>query len=145
MRRIVTRSERCLGCLACEVACTLARDAPSGVKVRSGMARASGTVRMLVDGKVSGVRAFPLRCHQCEEARCVVACAPGAMERTEEGIVRIDEARCTGCGACVIACPQGAIAVDKAKGKAFKCDLCVGRERPACVDSCLTGALSLEE
>ncbi len=53
-----------------------------------------------------------------------------------EGVLAIDPAKCDGCGACVEACPYGAIKI--VNGKAVKCDLCVfaGGE-PRCV---LSGA-----
>lgn len=52
--------------------------------------------------------------------------------------VWIDEARCTGCGACVEVCPTGAITL--VKGKAHlnptQCQGC-----KACIQACPTGAL----
>ncbi|MEW5785371.1 MAG: 4Fe-4S binding protein [Bacillota bacterium] len=48
--------------------------------------------------------------------------------------------KCTGCGACVAACPDGMINLD-AHGKADKCDLCEGE--PLCVRYCSPGALKL--
>ncbi|MFO8191839.1 MAG: 4Fe-4S binding protein [Bacillota bacterium] len=49
---------------------------------------------------------------------------------------------CTGCGACVSACPDHMIRLDN-ECKADKCDLCRGD--PLCVKYCPSGALKLVE
>ncbi len=38
---------------------------------------------------------------------CIAACPQGAIARDGSGRVRTDRARCTACGACVDACPDG--------------------------------------
>jgi len=53
--------------------------------------------------------------------------------------VILDEATCTGCQACIPACPAEAIFPDERKGLVLKCDLCGGT--PKCVDACPLGAL----
>ena len=53
----------------------------------------------------------------------------------------IDREACTGCEACVEACPYQAIRMD-AEERAFKCDFCAGE--PACVPECVTLALRAE-
>jgi pyruvate formate lyase activating enzyme len=40
---------------------------------------------------------------------CVVACPSGALARDEAGRVSVDRDRCRGCGACANACPGGAM------------------------------------
>jgi len=42
---------------------------------------------------------------------CAPACPNGAVDVGETGDVRTDHSRCTGCGQCVSACPEGARAV----------------------------------
>lgn len=52
--------------------------------------------------------------------------------------VWLDEARCTGCGACIDVCPAGALML--AEGRAYLHDaLC--RACEACIPACPTGAL----
>jgi heterodisulfide reductase subunit A len=41
----------------------------------------------------------------------VSVCAYGAVETTEEGVVRVEEALCEGCGACTAVCMAGAISL----------------------------------
>ncbi|HET6873061.1 MAG TPA: 4Fe-4S dicluster domain-containing protein, partial [Sporolactobacillaceae bacterium] len=51
---------------------------------------------------------------------------------------------CVGTGACVEACPYGAIIFNEEEGLAEKCNFCEGRleegESPACVSTCPTEA-----
>ncbi|RKY66415.1 MAG: electron transfer flavoprotein subunit alpha [Candidatus Latescibacterota bacterium] len=55
--------------------------------------------------------------------------------------IKVIEEKCTGCGACVDACPFGAIRVEEmAVIDEEKCTLC-----GACVEACPLGALELEE
>jgi Fe-S-cluster-containing hydrogenase component 2 len=49
-------------------------------------------------------------CRQCNVGpECVEACPEDAFERTDDGTLLITD-RCTGCGACVTACPYDAVA-----------------------------------
>jgi ferredoxin len=57
-------------------------------------------------------------------------------------IVRIDEARCNGCGECVTPCLEGAIVLVNGKAKVLREELCDGAG--FCLGICPTGALSVE-
>jgi ferredoxin len=56
------------------------------------------------------------RGHYCEA--CVSACLPGALQLEDAGVV-FDEAGCTGCGACLPACPAGAFSLSGFSPQAF--------------------------
>jgi ferredoxin len=58
-------------------------------------------------------------------------------------IIKIDEAKCTGCGQCVDACAEGAIEIRGGKAKVIKDMYCDGLG--ACLGECPEGALSIEE
>ena len=69
------------------------------------------------------------------------------MKKVKRKIIKIDEEKCNGCGACIPSCPEQAIEiVDTPKGpkarlvKEFYCD-----GLGACLGTCPTGALTIEE
>jgi len=91
----------------------------------------------------------PASCYQCTDPVCMIGCPTGAITRpigTTE--VSIDPATCIGCGNCGRRCPWGNIVnvpfshpvLKKDIALATKCDLCLGRDRPACVQMCPHGS-----
>ena len=61
------------------------------------------------------------------------------MKRT---IVKIDEEKCNGCGACAAACQEGAIAMIGGKAKLIRDDYCDGLGN--CLPACPADAISFE-
>ena len=61
----------------------------------------------------------------------------------KRSIIKIDEDKCTGCGACVPDCPEGAIQVIGGKARLVGELLCDGLG--ACLGNCPEGAISVEE
>jgi ferredoxin len=62
------------------------------------------------------------------------------MKRT---IIRIDEKKCTGCGACIPNCPEGAMQIVDNKARLISDLFCDGLG--ACIGHCPEGAISTEE
>lgn len=58
-------------------------------------------------------------------------------------IIKIDEERCNGCGACAKACHEGAIEMIGGKAKLTREDYCDGFGD--CLPNCPTGAITFEE
>lgn len=58
-------------------------------------------------------------------------------------IIRIDEEKCNGCGACAVACHEGAIEMIDGKAKLTREDYCDGLGD--CLPACPTDAISFEE
>ncbi|MGB9920631.1 MAG: 4Fe-4S dicluster domain-containing protein [Moorellales bacterium] len=118
----------CCGCHACELAC----------KQEHGLNTGPRLIRVLE----ASPRFLPVYCRQCPDPPCAQPCPTGAIYRHSSGVVLIAEERCTGCGACVEACPYGAMQLDLAHNRAVKCDLCLHRlgngGPPACVRVCPT-------
>lgn len=129
---------RCTGCQACSIAC----------KDRAGLPDDLDWLR--VEAAERGdypVPAFYYRvihCFHCSEPPCVDACPATAIFRHANEWVQIDASLCTGCGACLEACPFSAIVMGS-EGVATKCDGCadeVGQGwGPTCVRACPMRAL----
>ena len=58
-------------------------------------------------------------------------------------IIRIDEEKCNGCGACADACHEGAIGMVNGKAKLLRDDYCDGLGD--CLPACPTGAITFVE
>ena len=65
------------------------------------------------------------------------------MTTTKRKIVRIDEAKCNGCGACVTPCAEGAIEIVDGKARLISEILCDGAG--FCMGTCPEGAMTIEE
>lgn len=129
---VAVHPEACTGCRECELVCSLTHFGecnPDRSAIR--------VLRREARGLVAPV---PLVCQQCKRPACVPACPPGALSRTEGGLVAVDRGACTGCGECTLACPAGCIFPDVGSGAALVCDLCGGEPQciPMCHSQCLT-------
>ncbi len=86
------------------------------------------------------------RCNHCSDAPCVKACPTGASHVAEGGTVLVSHNKCSGCKACLAACPYDARYIHPEHGYADKCTFCIHRVKkgllPGCVSNCPTGALS---
>jgi anaerobic dimethyl sulfoxide reductase subunit B (iron-sulfur subunit) len=128
---------RCIGCQTCSVAC----------KDRAGLPDDLDWLR--VEEHEGGAYPHPTlyyrvsHCFHCAQAPCISVCPTGALSRPE-GCVQIDAGLCIACGACIEACPFGAI-VMRPEGVASKCDGCVDEVaqgwEPTCVRACPMRAL----
>jgi len=92
--------------------------------------------RIKVARAKDGLSNVPVLCLQCLKAPCAEQCPVNAIS-SREGLVVVDRQACIGCGACVTACPFGAITL--IDGEVLKCELCGGD--PACVKYCAAKAV----
>ena len=90
---------------------------------------------------------IPVLCMQCNDPPCVRACPTRASYKDKNnGIIRMDEKKCIGCKACMVACPYNARYFNNEKHAIDKCDFCFearlskGEKLTACANVCPTGA-----
>lgn len=113
------------GCSACEEICARER---GGARIR--------TVP-IAGNNFHGA----LSCQQCGQPQCVQVCPTAALAKSPgDGVIRVVEERCVGCGLCTLACPYGGIYYDEVNSKVYKCDNCDGK--PKCVPACKHNALA---
>lgn len=139
MQEIFVDVSRCLGCKSCELACAVAH---SGSQSLFSALFESVPPRKRIYVHAGERFSVPISCRHCEEAGCVAICPTGAMHREEgTGAVLHDPTRCLGCGFCEMACPFGVITRAFGSKIVAKCDRCLDRKVPACVEACPTRAL----
>ena len=131
-RRVILNLDLCIGCSACRIACS----------------RTHQMDLNLPQAIAEEIAVFPAHCRHCERPVCAEACPKDAIVRGDDGIVRRFPFRCIGCKSCAIACPFGAIDTSLLRNTIAKCDLCYQRleddKLPACVSTCVSGALTFE-
>ena len=137
--------DRCTRCDDCVRACASGHD---------------NNPRFVRHGPVLGHHMIANACMHCADPVCMIGCPTGAIHRTPDGEVVINDLTCIGCGTCAAACPydnirmveirdksdNDAILFDELTGKATvkatKCDLCVEHHGgPACERACPHDAL----
>jgi anaerobic dimethyl sulfoxide reductase subunit B len=126
--------DRCVGCMACTVACMDQNDLEVGAEPtawRQVFAVESGAY------PEARIRHVSLACMHCEDGPCLPACPTGAISRNSATrAVTVNSELCIGCHSCSIACPFG-VPRFRRDGTMQKCDLCTARIEqglePACV------------
>jgi Fe-S-cluster-containing hydrogenase component 2 len=129
-KTLLVDSEKCSGCKECEIVCSYNKERlfnPTSSRIH------------VLSWMREGLR-IPMVCPQCEEPYCQAVCPVMAIRKDPEtGVVRIDEAKCVGCKACIVVCPFGDISWNMERMVPVKCDLCDGD--PKCVAICTEEAL----
>ncbi|TYO96858.1 4Fe-4S dicluster domain-containing protein [Desulfallas thermosapovorans] len=145
MKRILINRELCQGCRNCQLACMAEHTEAKSVLMLD-LEDPANQARNFVEADLDG-RPVPLLCRHCDDPACATACMSGALRKNPDtGLVEHDRVKCAGCWMCVMSCPYGLIRPDQLAGRtAVKCDFCVTRPMPRCVEACPTGAITLIE
>jgi DMSO reductase iron-sulfur subunit len=134
-------ADNCIGCHACEAACSEKNDNPAHIAFRSVGYVEGGTYPAFKRLNIS------MACNHCDDPVCLKGCPTRAYTKfAEYGAVLQDPDICFGCGYCTWVCPYNAPQLDPVKGQVSKCNMCVDRLevglKPACVSACLGNALN---
>ncbi|WP_320837926.1 DmsC/YnfH family molybdoenzyme membrane anchor subunit [Zhongshania sp.] len=134
-------ADNCIGCHACEAACSEKNDNPAHISFRSVGYVEGGTYPDFKRMNIS------MACNHCDDPVCLKGCPTRAYTKhVEYGAVLQDPETCFGCGYCTWVCPYNAPQLDPIKGQVSKCNMCVDRLevnlKPACVSACLGNALN---
>ncbi len=133
-------ADNCIGCHACEAACSEKNENPAHLAFRS--------VGYVEGGSFPDYKRMniSMACNHCDDPVCLKGCPTRAYTKhVEYGAVLQDPETCFGCGYCTWVCPYNAPQLDPIKGQVSKCNMCVDRLevglKPACVSACVGNAL----
>ncbi|MDP2370950.1 DmsC/YnfH family molybdoenzyme membrane anchor subunit [Rhodoferax sp.] len=133
-------ADNCIGCHACEAACSEKNENPAHLAFRS--------VGYVEGGSFPDYKRMniSMACNHCDDPVCLKGCPTRAYTKhVEYGAVLQDPDTCFGCGYCTWVCPYNAPQLDPVKGQVSKCNMCVDRLevglKPACVAACVGNAL----
>ncbi len=134
---MVIDTKTCIGCGDCVVACKTENKVPEGLNRDWVVEATRGTYPNLTTEFRSE------RCNHCSNPTCVTLCPTGASHQWKDtNIVLVAPEKCTGCKACIAACPYDARLVMHPDGYVDKCTFCHHRVEegldPACVSTCPT-------
>jgi formate dehydrogenase iron-sulfur subunit len=128
--------DRCIGCQACVVACTMGNELPPG--------NSYITITDAVRGEMPHLVGTFLhhRCFHCTDAACVTVCPTGTLSKWN-GLTTVTVEKCSGCGYCTDACPYNVPKM--VEGRVTKCVACLDLVRegqtPWCARTCPSQAI----
>ena len=137
---ILTDLNKCVGCLACSIACKVVNSVPVGSYWNK-------VLRIGPNPRTKGgqwpdvyTSFLTVQCQHCENPECVKVCPTGASHKLEDGTVQIDKSKCIGCQFCAMSCPYNVRYLNEEERVVEKCTLCEQKiaqgELPQCVAQC---------
>ena len=144
MRVFLLDLNRCTGCQACRLACSIENQLGEESSWRT-------VYTFNAPGRPQVPRFhLSLACHHCADPACLRCCPARAYTMDgSTGAVLVNPDHCIGCRYCTWACPYDAPCYLPAAGTIAKCTLCHHRlaegSSPACAALCPTGALQYRE
>jgi len=131
VKNIKVDTKKCVGCKACEIACSSFHAVPKYSSINTARSRI-----MVVMDEVNDVF-VPIRAGDYAEAEC-----------NGRNTYVIDGKEYNECTFCPASCPSRDAFKEPDSGLPLKCDMCESvppLEKPMCVDACTFGALTYEE
>ena len=128
VKEIRANVDKCIGCRACEVACSGFHAKPKYSSFNPERSRVRVVMDMINDIYI------PVRAGEYSAAEC-----------TGRHSFRIDGKQYSECSFCPTVCPSRDLFKEPDSGLPLKCDMCEGEEVPLCVQVCCPGVLTYEE
>lgn len=131
VKEIKVDTKKCVGCRACEIACSAFHAIPKFSSVNTARSRIMVTIDEVRDLFV------PIRAGDYAQAEC-----------NGRNVYVIDGKEYNECTFCPASCPSRDAFKEPDSGLPLKCDMCESvppLERPMCVDACTFGALTYQE
>lgn len=101
--------DKCTGCGACVVACSVENNMMLGNAQLAEQSRVIRWMHLLpmVEGEYPNIKArlLPMLCQHCDDPPCIYVCPVSATYKNPEGLVAQIYPRCIGCRFCVNNCP----------------------------------------
>ena len=137
---IVTDLNRCVGCLACSVACKTVNDVDAGNFWNKTLRIGPNKKTDSCDAIDMDMYYLTVQCQHCKDPECVKVCPTEASHIAADGTVQIDKSKCIGCQFCAMSCPYGVRYLNQEERVVEKCTLCEQKtaqgELPQCVSQC---------
>jgi benzoyl-CoA reductase subunit BamC len=128
IREIKVDTDKCIGCRACEVACSGFHANPKYSSFNPSRSR----IRVVLD--LPNDVYVPVRAGDYTPAEC-----------TGRQTFKIDGKQYSECSFCPASCPARDLFKEPDSGLPLKCDMCEDEKTPLCVQVCRPGALTYEE
>jgi len=150
---VLVDTTRCIGCRACEKACSeehgnYVPDIENDGALENERTTSEQQWTVVNRYETEKGEVFVKRqCMHCWQPACVAACLTNAMYKAKEGPVTWRSGKCMGCRYCMISCPYDMVKFeyDSWNPELQKCTMCAERidrgQKPACVEACPTDAL----
>lgn len=134
---------KCVGCHACMVACSIENNTNPPMNWREVFSLNS------LHHPDLPLYYFSLACNHCDDPLCLKSCPAKAYYKDEKTNAIIhEEEKCFGCKYCTWACPYDAPKFNSSTKLIEKCTFCNSRLtddlKPACANLCPTGALDFK-
>jgi protein NrfC len=147
---LLVDTKKCQGCLSCMLACSLVHEGTENLSLARIQILQNSFAKFPDDLTMA-------QCRHCVDPPCVEACPQNALyiDKKNGNVRTVDVKKCTGCKACVQACPyEPSRALWNFDNKhALKCDLCSNapfwdkrggpKGKQACVEVCPLNAIQL--
>lgn len=165
MKDLTIRPERCMGCRSCEIACAVAHSESKNLYSAIGE-KPAPRKRICLEYIPDLVVSLPITCRHCKDAPCVSVCPTKALFQDETtSMVSHNPERCVDCWNCSTVCSRFVSlynmilvmgcwtssmncnhkVINRQAEAGIRCNLCEGRDLPACVEACPTHALIFSE